>query len=209
MPDPLPIAVLVSGSGTNLEALIRRQRSSECQYRIVVVLSDRDDAGGLARARDAGIAAEHVGWGPSRHESTVRVCDMAERYGAEALILAGFMRILAPEAIARFPDSIINVHPALLPSFPGANAVEQALDHGVTVTGVTVHFVDEQVDHGPIVSQEAVLVSPDDDVATLHERIQGVEHRLLPDAVEALAQGRLSVTGRVVEWAEPPATVPG
>ena len=118
------------------------------------------------------------------------------------MVLAGFMRILAPVAIERFPLRILNVHPALLPAFPGAHAVQQALEHGVKLTGVTVHFVDEHVDHGPIIAQEAVRVLPDDDEAELHARIQKVEHDLYPRAVSAFARGKLSVSGRVVRWEE-------
>jgi phosphoribosylglycinamide formyltransferase-1 len=114
------------------------------------------------------------------------------------------MRILAPNAVAHFPEAIINVHPALLPAFPGAHAVEAALEYGVTLTGVTVHFVDELVDHGSIILQEAVAVHPDDDRDSLHARIQAVEHRVLPDAVAAFARGSLTVRGRYVRWDRTP-----
>ncbi len=135
-----------------------------------------------------------------RDSFTAAVCDAAERCGAEALVCAGFMRILAPEAIRRFPHRVINIHPALLPAFPGAHAVEEALDHGVKVTGVTVHFVDELVDHGPIIAQEAVAVLPDDTADSLHTRLQAVEHRLYPEVVNALAEGRLEISDRIVTW---------
>jgi phosphoribosylglycinamide formyltransferase-1 len=110
------------------------------------------------------------------------------------------MRILSPAAIQRFPDAIINVHPSLLPSFPGAHAVEQALEHGVAVTGVTVHFVDEQVDHGPIIAQEAVRVLEGDDAESLHSRIQVVEHALLPEVISAFGRGEIGVNDGVVRW---------
>jgi phosphoribosylglycinamide formyltransferase-1 len=111
------------------------------------------------------------------------------------------MRILGSEAMERFPHRILNIHPSLLPAFPGAHAVRQALDHGVAVTGVTVHFVDEQVDHGPIIAQVPVAVRPDDTEETLHARIQEAEHLLYPRVVTALASGAISVRGRGVEWA--------
>jgi len=196
---PLPLAVLVSGTGSNLQALI------DCpsdDFSICVVISDRPDAAALARARGAGIPTHVVDWSTCtlRHEFTSAVCDAAEGFGAQGLILAGFMRILAPGAMERFPDAIINVHPALLPSFPGGHAVEHALAHGVTFTGVTVHFVDEQVDHGPIISQRPVPVYDGDDAFSLHERIQSVEHQLLPEVVAAFGRGDLSVEGRHVRW---------
>ena len=136
----------------------------------------------------------------NRAEFTVAVCEAAEAHGAEAIVCAGFMRILAPPAIRRFPQRVINIHPALLPAFPGAHAVEEALAHGVKVTGVTVHFVDELVDHGPIIAQEAVAVLPDDTPDSLHGRLQVVEHRLYPEVIDALANGRLEVSDRIVTW---------
>lgn len=116
------------------------------------------------------------------------------------MVLAGFMRILGAEAIARFPHRIINVHPSLLPAFPGAHAVEAALEYGVKVAGATVHFVDERVDHGAIIDQRVVSVLADDTAESLHRRIQEVEHEILPAAMEALAAGRLEVSDRRVTW---------
>jgi phosphoribosylglycinamide formyltransferase-1 len=116
------------------------------------------------------------------------------------MVLAGFMRILAAEAVGRFPNRILNIHPSLLPAFPGANAVAQALAHGVTVTGVTIHLVDEQVDHGPIIAQRAVPVLPDDDVAALHARIQVQEHDLYPRVVRAFVAGEVAVVDGRVVW---------
>jgi len=200
-----PIAVLISGTGSNLQALIDTMGGD---YRIAVVLSDREDAPGLRRARKAGIPTVVVPWSShgDRDGFTDAVCDAARRFGAEALVLAGFMRILGPSAITAFPDAIINIHPALLPAFPGAHAVEQALAHGVRYTGVTVHFVDEQVDHGPIIAQEPVAILPGDDVESLHARMQTVEHRLLPRVVSAFGRGELAVEGRHVHWRQPTQT---
>ena len=141
-----------------------------------------------------------VSWSGDRDEFTERVCDAVESAGADLMVLAGFMRILGASAIARFPGRIVNIHPSLLPAFPGAHAVEQALEYGVKSTGVTVHFVDEEVDHGPIIAQEAVPVEVDDDVDSLHARIQAVEHALFPRVVAACAEGRLTTRGRKVVW---------
>ncbi|HSJ71506.1 MAG TPA: phosphoribosylglycinamide formyltransferase [Acidimicrobiia bacterium] len=204
MPDPRPIAVLISGSGSNLQALIDAGERGELDCRIRVVVADRPGARGLERARHAGIPTVVVPWEQSddRVSFTSAICDAATNHGATGLVLAGFMRVLAPNAIERFPNAILNIHPALLPSFPGARAVELALDHGVTLTGVTVHFVDEQVDHGPIIAQQAVPVHPGDDRETLHARIQEVEHRLYPKVVAAFGRGDLTVVGRRVHWAD-------
>ncbi len=201
----LPVAVLVSGSGSNLQALLDASRTDpEFGARIVVVISDRPGVAALGRAADAGVPAEVVSWGDfnDREGFSMAVCEVAQRHGGEALLLAGFMRILSPAAIDRFPNRIINIHPALLPAFPGAHAVPAALAHGVRVSGVTVHFVDAEVDHGPIIAQQAVAVEPGDTEETLHARIQREEHRLFPQVVKAFAAGRLRVEGRHVIWGE-------
>ena len=191
--------MLVSGSGTNLQALIDHS-GEDSGYVIVSVISDRPGVRALERARTAGIGATVVEWTGDRRTFTREVCDAATDAGAEALVLAGFMRILGAEALTRFPDRILNIHPSLLPAFPGSTPVADTLEHGVRVAGVTVHFVDERVDHGPIVSQEAIVVEPDDTEFTLHQRLHEIEHRLYPEAVSALGQGRLKVQGRRVVW---------
>lgn len=198
-----PIAVLVSGSGSNLQAIIDAAEKPGYAAEPVVVISDRPDVKALDRASTAGIGTEVVAWSDfeSRDEFTAVVCDAADRHHANALILAGFMRVLAPVGIERFSNRIVNIHPALLPAFPGAHAVRETLAHGVTVTGVTVHFVDEKVDHGPIIYQEAVPILSDDDEATLHARIQEVEHRVYPEVIDAFGRGDLMVEGRRVIWA--------
>jgi phosphoribosylglycinamide formyltransferase-1 len=203
MPEKLPIAVLISGSGTNLQALIDASMEPDFGASIVLVISDRAGVAGLERAERTGIATQVVGWSDfdDRPSFSGAVCDAAESAGAKALVLAGFMRILSPIAMSRFPNAIINVHPALLPAFPGANAVEQALEAGVDSTGVTVHFVDELVDHGPVIAQRSVPIEPDDTVQTLHERIQRLEHALLPEVVSAFGIGRVKVVNGAVQWA--------
>lgn len=167
---------------------------------IALVLSDKPGAVALERARDAGIPIAIVEWSefPDRGAFSEAVADAVEEGGAKGVVLAGFMRVLAPAFIDRFPGRILNVHPSLLPAFPGAHAVANAIDHGVKVTGVTVHFVDEKVDNGPIVSQTPIEVLPEDTVETLHTRIQREEHRLYPKIVEAFVAGRLSVVDRRV-----------
>jgi phosphoribosylglycinamide formyltransferase-1 len=193
------IAVLASGSGTNLQALID---APDLGAEICVVVSDRPEAAALGRAEAAGIESRVVPWSEfdSRAEFTKAILGEMEQAGADGIALAGFMRVLSGELIAVYPNQVLNIHPSLLPAFPGANAVGQALDHGVKVTGVTVHFVDEKVDHGPIIAQRAVPVLPDDDLASLHARIQVEEHDLYPRVVSAFARGEIQVEGAKVRW---------
>jgi phosphoribosylglycinamide formyltransferase 1 len=203
--DPVRLAVLVSGSGTNLQALLDAIVSDEgFGGEVVVVGSDRAGAAGLDRARTAGIPTivQPLDAHPDRAawESALRA-DL-EAHRPEAVVLAGFMRILSGAFLAGWPDRVINTHPSLLPAFRGAHAVRDALAYGVRLTGSTVHLVDEQVDHGPIVAQRAVEVRDDDTEATLHERIKAVEHELLPACVKLLCHGRLQVHGRHVRVRE-------
>jgi phosphoribosylglycinamide formyltransferase 1 len=195
------LGVLVSGSGTNLQALLDAIATDPSfGGEVVVVGSDRRDAGGLERASQAGIATvvQDLGEHPDRTTWEAALRDDLLRHRPEVLVLAGFMRIVSGAFLAAWPDRVLNTHPSLLPAFPGAHAVREALAYGVKVTGSTVHLVDEQVDHGPIIAQEPVLVRPDDDEASLHDRIKAVEHRLLPACVRALCQGHLTVDGRHV-----------
>jgi phosphoribosylglycinamide formyltransferase-1 len=195
------IAVLASGSGTNLQALLADPHVGPS---IVLVLSDRLDAGALERARAhhvkaVTIAPDHYG---TRAAHDHAVLEVLRDEAVEFVLLAGYMRILGGEVVRAFPNRILNVHPSLLPAFPGGHAPRDALDWGAKVTGCTVHLVDEEVDHGPIVLQEAVPVLAGDDDATLHARIQAVEHRLYPKAARLLAEGRLKVEGRRVHVLE-------
>lgn len=170
--------------------------------KIALVVSDNPESRALQRAEEGGIPTSVVLWEShgDREAFSNAIADLVEERGAKGVVLAGFMRILAPSFVERFPQRILNIHPSLLPAFPGAHAVQHALRHGVAVTGVTVHLVDEKVDHGPIVAQTAVPVEPDDTVETLHARIQVEEHRLYPEVVTALVEGRLSVEGPKVRW---------
>jgi phosphoribosylglycinamide formyltransferase-1 len=201
-----PVAVLCSGSGTNLQAIIDAAEDPAYGARIAVVVSDRPEVRALERARRAGIPAEIVPWQGREHRRafTKAVVAAVEAHAVETIVLAGFLRILSEEAIERFPNRILNIHPSLLPAFPGTvHAVADAVAHGVKLTGVTVHYVDREVDTGPIIYQEAVPVLVDDTPETLHARIQRVEHRVYPDVIEMHTTGRLRVEGRTVVWIEP------
>ena len=195
------VAVLVSGSGTNLQALLDDERIAPS---IVLVLSDRADVKALDRATDRGVEAEVIAFEahPDRDSFTDTVRDALLRRGVDTVVLAGYMRVLGPSFFDAFPGRVLNVHPALLPAFPGAHAVADALAWGAKVTGVTVHLVDDEVDHGPIVQQEALAIRDDDDWDSLEARIHEIEHRLLPSALLALLEGRLDVDGRLVRVSE-------
>ena len=187
---------MISGSGTNMEALVEACRAGEVPGEVVAAVADRD-CEGLRLAEKLSIEADLVDFSAyeEREEWSIALRDRVRSYEPDLVVSAGFMRILAPVFVDAFPGRLINLHPALLPSFAGAHGVRDALEHGVKVTGSTVHFVDHLVDHGPIVLQEAVEVHEDDDVETLHERIKKVEHRLLPRACRLILEGKVSIEG--------------
>jgi phosphoribosylglycinamide formyltransferase 1 len=191
------VAVLVSGSGTNLQALLD---DSVVGPAISLVVSDRRGAFALVRARARGVRATTIepAMGASRDDYDRELLAALQAEAIDVILLAGFMRIVGPTVVRAFPERILNVHPAILPSFPGMHAERQALEYGVRFTGVTVHLVDDKVDHGPIVLQEPVVVLPDDDQDSLHRRVQDVEHRLFPHAARLLLEGRLHIEGRRV-----------
>jgi len=191
--------VLISGSGSNLQRILEVQGTSA--YRVAVVIADRE-AEGFRWAGKFGVPTELIRWGDysNRMSFTAAVCDCIDEYDCEWVVLAGFMRILDPLAISRFGHRIVNIHPSLLPAFPGAHAVEEALAAAVETTGVTIHFVVENVDAGPIIAQRPVPVMVDDDVSTLHARIQIQEHDLYPKVIDALAAGRITVNKDEVTW---------
>jgi len=197
------IAVLASGAGTNLQALLDDPIVGPW---IVLVVSDRPRAEALHRAHARGIKA--IVLDPGRHGPRetfdLALTGLLEEEAIEFVVLAGYMRIVGPGTVRAFRDRILNVHPALLPALPGAHAVRDALDWGVKVTGATVHLVDEEVDHGPIVLQDPVPVLPGDDERSLQGRIQEAEHRLLPLATRLLVEGRLKVEGRRAHILEDP-----
>ena len=198
------IGVLGSGKGSNFVAIADACAAGTVPAEVVLVVSDVAEAGILARARERGIPARFMPPGKFR----TRLDEDAERAYVEALqsakvdliALAGFMRVLKVEFLRAFAGSIVNIHPSLLPSFPGLAAWQQALAHGVRVTGCTVHFVDAGVDSGPIIGQQTVPVLDDDTPETLHQRIQVAEHALYPQCVAAIARGEITVRGRRVIW---------
>jgi phosphoribosylglycinamide formyltransferase-1 len=194
--------VLASGSGTNLQAIIDRlhRRPAERRPAIEVagVASDNPAAGALRRAGEAGIASAVFTGGEfaDRDARDAAMGDWIDGRGADLIVLAGYMQLLSAAFVARFPNRIVNVHPALLPSFPGLDAIGQALEHGVGVTGVTVHFVDEGVDSGPIILQRAVPVPADRDRAALEESIHRTEHEIYPQVIAMIAEGRVRIDER-------------
>lgn len=204
----LPIAVLVSGSGSNLQALIDSIEAGSLDARITLVLSNKPDAYGLTRARNHNLqqlCIPHAQY-PDRTEFDRAMVRAIKDSGARAVVLAGFMRMLTVEFLRAFPGRVINIHPALLPSFAGVHGQRDAADYGVAVSGCTVHFVDELMDHGAVIAQAVVPAYPDDDEASLGERILAFEHRILPQAVQWLATDRLRLEGRKVRLL--PADVP-
>jgi phosphoribosylglycinamide formyltransferase-1 len=195
----LRVGVLVSGAGTNLQALLDASSRADFPARVVLVACNNADAPALGRAQRAGVAvcvADRVAI-PRRAERQRRVLAALQAAGVELVVLAGFNEILSPEFVAAYNGRILNTHPSLLPSFGGTmHAVAEALEHGVKVTGCTIHLVTDELDGGPILLQRCVEVREDDDVASLHARIQAQEHQLLPLAVRAFAEGRVRIEGR-------------
>ncbi len=201
---PFRIGVLGSGKGSNMVALAQACASGQIPARIALVLSDVADAGILARAREHGILSQFIAPGKFRtklDEEAERACVNALLTAKVDLIaLAGFMRVLKGVFLRQFEGRIVNIHPSLLPCFPGLEAWKQALEHGVKVTGCSVHFVDAGVDSGPIVGQQTVPVLDNDTAESLHHRIQLAEHELYPKCVAAIARGEINIEGRRVRW---------
>jgi phosphoribosylglycinamide formyltransferase 1 len=187
------VAVLISGTGTNLQALLDTVHGREVE--IVGVVSSRPDAAGLQRAERAGVetAVFAIADHPDRGARDRALGDWLEAREVELVVLAGFMELLGTEFVRRFAGRIVNVHPSLLPAFPGVGAIERAVEHGVRVTGVTIHYVDEHVDNGPIVFQEPLELSYPARIEEIEQRVHAVEHRLLPQAVRLIAAGRVRI----------------
>ncbi len=196
----LKIAVLASGSGSNLQAIIDEAAAGLLPVEVVMVLSDKPDAYALTRAEQAGIMTAVVLPKDynTREEYDARVVKLLTLAGAEAVALAGYLRIVTKTLLDAFPGRVLNIHPALLPSFPGLHGQRQAFEYGVKVAGCTVHFVDEGLDSGPIILQAPVPVLDDDDEETLTARILQQEHIIYPLALKLLAEGKLTVEGRKV-----------
>ena len=195
------IAVLISGRGSNLQALLDAIRDGRLRAELRVVISNNADAQGLERARKCNVETlvlDHRDKSrfPSREDYDRTLVDELRKRDVDVVCLAGFMRLLSPVFINAFPNAVLNIHPSLLPSFPGVNAQYQAWEHGVKQTGVTVHLVTSELDGGPVVLQEAVPIRDDDDVETLSARILAQEHKLYPEAVRILLEGGWRLEGR-------------
>ncbi len=196
----LTIAVFISGSGSNLQSIIDNIEKGALDARIALVLSNEPEAFGLERAKKHGIPTAVVNHRDFKNRREFEEAILATIVGRpiELICLAGFMRVLTTDFIRRFPRKIINIHPALLPSFAGTHGQKDAFDYGVKFSGCTIHFVDEGVDTGPIIMQAVVPVMPDDDVESLQKRILAQEHRIYPQVIQFIAEGRVTIEGRKV-----------
>lgn len=199
--EPLKIGVLISGSGTNLQALIDAIEAGNLDARIELVVSSKPDAKGLVRAQEAGI--QTLSLNPTVYQNArvanSIIAEELQRAGVEYVVMAGYMRKVTEEILNAYPDKVVNLHPALLPSFVGAHAIEDAYRAGVKVTGITVHFANKEYDEGPIIAQRAVNIEEEDTLEMLEARIHEVEHVLLPEVVQLIAEGRVRVkTDRTV-----------
>ena len=194
------IGVLVSGSGTNLQAIIDRIESGELNAEVVCVISNKSDAYALTRAARHGIptVVHENNRFSKRQEYDAETVAILKKHDVDLVVLAGFMRILTDVMVNAYPNAIMNIHPALLPAFPGLHAQQQALDYGVRYSGCTVHFVDNGTDTGPIILQTVVPVEQDDTEETLSSRIQKAEHQTFAAAIKLFVEGKISVTGRKV-----------
>lgn len=210
----LRLAVLVSGSGSNLQAIIDKSEAGVLDAQVALVLSNKAGAYGLERAARRGIPSvvlEHAAF-DSREAFDQAMVSAIREAGADTVVLAGFMRLLTPGFLETFPGRVLNIHPALLPSFPGVHGQADAAGYGVKLSGATVHFVDEKMDHGPVIIQAAVPVTPGEGGDSLGARILAFEHRIFPQALQWLSQGRLRVEDRHVLLdgpAGPPAELHG
>jgi len=193
------IAVLISGSGTNLQSIIDKQSN----YKVVVVVSNKEDAFGLERAKKAGIPAIFINHkGLERQEHEKKIVEVLDKYKIDLVVLAGYMRILSPYFVKKYKERLINIHPALLPSFPGTDGYGDTFNYGCKVGGCTVHFVDEGVDTGPIIIQRANPIKEDDTLESFKERGLKIEHEALPEAIKLFCDGKLKIEGRRVRVGE-------
>ncbi|MCM8780647.1 MAG: phosphoribosylglycinamide formyltransferase [Candidatus Omnitrophica bacterium] len=195
------IAVFASGRGTNFSAIVRAVKKGKIKANLSLLVCDEPKAGVIARARRAGIKVALVKREDfvSKKEFEEKIIQHLEENKIDLIVLAGFMRLLSPEFVNRYKDRILNIHPALLPSFKGTEGIKDAFDYGVKVTGVTVHFVDEEMDHGPIVLQKAVKIREDDTLQSLETRIHKIEHQIYPEAIRLFLEGRLKIEARRVK----------
>ena len=195
--EPLRLAILISGSGSGMEALIRHQQTKDCLHVTNVVISDRIDAGGLAKAESLGVTAVAIPLPDIEDRDERRIAHEKEvnevliDHGVEVVVLSGYMRLLTPSFVAPWAGRILNIHPSLLPDFPGAHAHRDVIAAGVSKSGCTVHFVDSGMDTGPIIDQAEVDVGPDDDEGTLAEKVKRLEHVLYPSVIDKISAGRI------------------
>ncbi|HBY57528.1 MAG TPA: phosphoribosylglycinamide formyltransferase [Candidatus Atribacteria bacterium] len=194
------IGVLVSGRGTNLQAIIEAIKEGKIEGKISIVISDNRDAFALKRAEQNNIETRYINFKSfeNREDYDKKIVEYLKEKDVDLVVLAGYMRILSPYFIKMYKNKIMNIHPALLPSFPGLHAQRQAIEYGVKISGCTVHFVDEGVDSGPIILQKEVEVKDDDTEESLAEKILKEEHQIYPQAIQLFCQGRLIVKGRKV-----------
>jgi len=206
----LTLGVLASGSGSNLQSILDACATGRLDARVAVVISDNVDAFALQRGRSAGSAAEVVEFtaSPNREAHDERVVEALRRHGVDTVVLAGYMKLVTPVLLDAFPGRVVNIHPALLPAFPGVHVHGDVIAHGVKFSGCTVHFVDAGMDTGPIIIQAVVPVRDDDTPDTLASRVLREEHRIFPQALQYLAEGRLHVAGRRV-LLQPPSPASG
>jgi phosphoribosylglycinamide formyltransferase-1 len=198
------IAVFASGKGTNFQAIIDAVKKGEIKAKLALLISDRPDAYALVRAREAGIKhilLERKNF-RNKEDFEQEIIRNLEKERIDLIVLAGFMRLLTADFVERYRSKILNIHPALLPSFKGTQGIRDALDYGVKITGVTVHFVDEELDHGPIILQAVVKVEDTDTEETLAEKIHREEHRIYPEAIRLFVEGKLRIEGRKVKILE-------
>lgn len=202
----MKIGILVSGRGSNMEAIIKACQAKEIAAEVALVISDNPRAPALEKAGFYGIQTALVSKkkDPSKETFEKEMADLFDQKKVEWIVCAGFMRLLSPTFLSRFPNRILNIHPSLLPAFPGLNAQKQALDHGVRFSGTTVHFMDSGCDTGPILLQAVVPVLQGDTVETLSARILKEEHRLLPKSIDLIARNKVKINGRRVEILENP-----
>jgi phosphoribosylglycinamide formyltransferase-1 len=195
------IAVFASGRGTNFAAIIRAVKKGAIKANLALLVCDQPGAGAIARAKRAGVKVALVkreGFA-TKKDFEAKIIQHLEENKIDLIVLAGYMRIVGAELLAKYRGRILNIHPALLPSFKGTKGIKDAFDYGVKVTGVTVHFVDEEMDAGPIILQAAVKIEEDDTLASLEKKIHKIEHKIYPEAIRLFVEGRLNLEGRKVK----------
>jgi len=190
------VAVLISGRGTNMETIVKNCKLGKLPAKVAFVGSSKKDAEGLVKAKNLGIPTIVLPYDEGKDTAEEKLLEELKKNQVEWVILAGFMKILSPKVVRSYMNRIVNIHPSLLPSFPGVNAIKQAFEYGVKVTGVTVHLVDEKVDHGPILAQMPVRISPYDTIETLEKKVHRIEHYLYSEVLKELFTRELNKTRR-------------